>query len=277
MWRKSKEMETKRTSKDIAVVTGAGSGVGAATVALFRARGVVTFGIDLVDAPPADDAPGEYHHIVGDAGDSAIWETIITRSRSEFNAAPNIVVFNAARLIIGSAATLNAEDWDAVFDVNLFGPVRALKQLIPHMASRGGGSVVFVNSSDGLVAEQNLAAYCSSKGAALQLMRAVAVDHARQGIRSNAVCPGSIETPFFMRHVHAAPDPDAFLDAKTQRHPIGRLLQPEDVALVIDFLSSTAASGVTGVALPVDGGLTTTFDFYPDQALKEARMSEASS
>jgi NAD(P)-dependent dehydrogenase (short-subunit alcohol dehydrogenase family) len=270
-------METKQTQKDIAIVTGAGSGVGAATVALFRARGIVTFGIDLVEAPTLADAPGEYHHIVGDAGDSAIWDSIITRALSDFNLPPNIVVFNAARLIVGSASTLNEEDWNAVFDVNVFGPARALKRLIPQMASRGGGSVVFVNSSDGLVAEQNLAAYCSSKGAALQLMRAVAIDHARQGIRSNAVCPGSIETPFFMRHVHAAPDPKAFLYAKTQRHPIGRLLQPDDIALAIDFLSSAAASGITGVALPVDGGLTTTFDFYPDQAETEARVSEANS
>jgi hypothetical protein len=86
--------------------------------------------------------------------------------------------------------------------------------------------VVFVNSCDGVVGEQNLAAYCASKGAGLQLMRAVALDHARQGIRSNAVCPGSINTPFFMKHVHSAPDPVGFLEAKTQRHPDREKLRP---------------------------------------------------
>jgi len=156
------------------------------------------------------------------------------------------------------------------------GDERAWLDALDQVRSRFGAdpnAVVFVNSCDGVVGEQNLAAYCSAKGAGLQLMRAVALDHARQGIRSNAVCPGSINTPFFMKHVYAVPDPDAFLRDKTERHPAGRLLQPEDIAAVIDFLAGPASIGMTGAVVPVDGGLTAAYDFYVDQAEKEAPES----
>lgn len=260
---------------DIAIVTGSSSGVGAATVVRLLRAGHAVFGIDVAESPPHLDSELKpmYRHVHRDAGASQTWADVLEACQAEFGSAPHAVVFNAAKLVIGSSVSLTEEDWQDVFHVNVFGPARALKVLIPAMTVCGGGSIVFVNSSDGLVAEQNLAAYCASKGAALQLMRAVAVDHARQGIRSNAVCPGSIETPFFMRHVDAAPDPAAFLEAKTQRHPAGRLIQPDDVAAVVEFLVSDGAVGVTGVAMPVDGGLTTTFDFYPDQARDEAALA----
>ena len=260
---------------DVAIVVGSSSGVGAATVRLMLARGVHVLGIDRSKESPALTAGSEtrYVHLVAHAGEKQTWPDALKLCRSRFGADPNAVVFCAAVLVIGSVVTLSEEHWQSVFETNVFGPARALKHLIPRMAARGGGSVVFVNSSDGHVGEQNLAAYCASKGAGLQLMRAVALDHARQGIRSNAVCPGSIQTPFFMKHVEAAPDPDAFLKAKTDRHPAGRLLQPEDVASVIDFLASPVSLGMTGAALPVDGGLTAGFDFYVDQADKESDES----
>lgn len=260
---------------DVAIVAGSSSGVGAATVARMLTRGVHVLGLDLSDVEP--DLPtgtaDRYTHVVAHAGHEDTWRDVLELARDRFNADPSAVVFCAAVLVIGSVVTLDEEDWQSVFETNVFGPARALRHVIPRMAARGGGSIVFVNSSDGLMAEQNLAAYCASKGAGLQLMRAIAVDHARQGIRANAVCPGSIKTPFFMRHVDAAPDPAAFLEAKTGRHPAGRLLEPDDVAAVIDFLASPASLGMTGAALPVDGGLTAAFDFYADQAAHEAEES----
>jgi NAD(P)-dependent dehydrogenase (short-subunit alcohol dehydrogenase family) len=260
---------------DVAIVAGSSSGVGAATVTRMLNRGVHVVGIDRSDVVPElpAGAADRYVHLVAHAGQEDTWCTALDQGRARFGADPNAVVFCAAVLVIGSVVTLDESDWQSVFETNVFGPARALKHVVPRMAARGGGSVVFVNSSDGLVAEQNLAAYCASKGAGLQLMRAVAVDHARQGIRSNAVCPGSIRTPFFMRHVDAAPDPAAFLAAKTARHPAGRLLEPDDVAAVIDFLAGPASLGMTGTAIPVDGGLTAAFDFYVDQAAQEAEES----
>jgi len=260
---------------DVAIVAGSSSGVGAATVRLMLARGVHVLGIDRSKESPTMPVghASRYIHLVAHAGEVNTWLDALAQVRSRFGADPNAVVFCAAVLVIGSVVTLSEENWQSVFDTNVFGPARALKHVVPRMAARGGGSVVFVNSCDGVVGEQNLAAYCASKGAGLQLMRAVALDHARQGIRSNAVCPGSINTPFFMKHVYSAPDPVGFLEAKTQRHPAGRLLQPEDIASVIDFLANPVSLGMTGAVVPVDGGLTATYDFYVDQAENESRES----
>jgi NAD(P)-dependent dehydrogenase (short-subunit alcohol dehydrogenase family) len=255
----------------VAVVTGSSSGVGAATVRRLRGRGLHVIGVDVADPVVTDD--DGFRHLTADAGDDATWHDVLRVAADEFGRAPTVAVFSAAVLAVGSVVTLTDDTWQRVFHVNVFGPARALKLLVPEMARLGGGSVVFVNSVDGPRAEQNLAAYCASKGAALQLMRAVALDHARQNIRSNAVCPGAIETPFFMRHVDAAPDPAAFLEEKTQRHPMGKLIQPDQVAAMIDFLTSDAADGITGTDIAVDGGLATGFDFYPDQAESEIEVS----
>lgn len=263
-------------SPDVAIIAGSSSGVGAATVARMVSRGVNVLGIDRSDVSPAlpQGASGKYLHITADAGSEKVWLAVLEKCRAVYGADPNSVVFCAAVLVIGSVVTLEEKDWQNIFETNVFGPARALKHVIPRMAARGGGTVVFVNSSVGHMAEQSLAAYSSSKGAGLMLMKSAAVDHARQGIRVNAVCPGSIMTPFFMRHVEAAPDPKGFLEVKTQRHPAGRLLQPDDVAAVVDFLSSPNSLGMTGVAVPVDGGLTAAYDFYVDQALGEAEESK---
>jgi NAD(P)-dependent dehydrogenase (short-subunit alcohol dehydrogenase family) len=258
---------------EVVFITGSASGVGEASALRLMDRGVKVFGFDISPASERLSANPAYSHHQGDAGNLDLWDQALRDSKAAYGCAPSAVVFCAARLIIGSTVTLEEQDWKAIFETNLFGPVRALKRVIPLMTVQGGGSIVFINSSDGLVAEQNLAAYCASKGAGLQLMRALAIDHARQGIRANAICPGSIETPFFMRHVHAAPDPEAFLAAKTGRHPLGRLMQPVDIAALVDFLASQNSAGITGTSIPVDGGLVAAFDFYQDQAEKERDAS----
>lgn len=257
----------------IAFMTGSSSGVGEASALRLLAKGTCVYGFDVSPASDHLKVSAGYTHMLGDAGDIDLWDHALRDAQQKHGGAPTAVVFCAARLIIGSTVTLDEADWKAIFETNVFGPARVMKRVIPLMTLQGGGSIIFINSSDGLVAEQNLAAYCASKGAGLQLMRAVAIDHARQGIRANAICPGSIETPFFMRHVHAAPDPNAFLAAKTGRHPLGRLMQPVDIAALVDFLCSRESSGITGTAIPVDGGLVAAFDFYPDQAAKERAIA----
>lgn len=264
------------SSPDVAIIAGSSSGVGAATVARMVSRGVNVLGIDRSDVVPTLPlgATRKYTHVTADAGSEKVWLDVLEKCRSLYGADPNSIVFCAAVLVIGSVVTLDEKAWHDIFETNVFGPARALRNVIPRMAARGGGTVVFVNSSVGHMAEQNLAAYSASKGAGLMLMKSAAVDHARQGIRVNAVCPGSIMTPFFLRHVDAAPNPKEFLETKTSRHPAGRLLEPDDVAAVVDFLASPASLGMTGVAVPVDGGLTAAYDFYVDQALEEAEESQ---
>lgn len=141
------------------------------------------------------------------------------------------------------------------------GAVYGVRALLPGMIAAGGGSIVLMGSISGFMAEQGLAAYCASKGAILQLSKVLAVDHARQGIRVNCVCPGVTDTPLFRHHLSQADDPESVLRMRTERNPLGRLLSPEDVAKTVNFLLSDDAAGITGALVPVDAGLSTSFEF----------------
>jgi NAD(P)-dependent dehydrogenase (short-subunit alcohol dehydrogenase family) len=241
----------------VAVVTGGGSGVGAACVEGLEREGARVIAIDL----SWSRQPGaEVAAVSGDVTAAATWTEVGERAR-QLGGGPDHLLLCAGRLEVGSVLALEPEALRAVFEVNVFAAAAALKSCLPAMIARGGGGIVAVASTDALFAEQGLAAYCASKGALLQLIRCVAVDHGRQGIRANCVCPGAIDTPFFRAHVDAAADPEAFLEEKIQRHPSGRLLQPEDVAEVALFLLEERAVGVNGAGLLIDGGLTATFDY----------------
>jgi NAD(P)-dependent dehydrogenase (short-subunit alcohol dehydrogenase family) len=247
------------SSRHVAVVTGGASGVGKATADLLTANGVSVVAVD--QAWTDGDLHEGIDRIAGDVTDGGTWSAALMAA--ERLGGPTMLVINAAKLVIGTVLDVSEEDFRAVIEVNVFGAVKALKATLPRMIERGGGSIVVVASTASLFAEQALAAYATSKGGILQLIRSVAVDHARQGIRANAVCPGAIDTPFFRQHVDSAPDTQAFLKEKTDRHPDGRILQPEDVARLSWFLLSDASIGMNGASVMIDGGLTATFDFEP--------------
>lgn len=249
---------------ELAIVTGGASGVGAETVLRLRAQGTPVIAIDRTWSAPA--ALEDVQIVTGDVTSDITWKEVAGAIAATPGGAVSMLVINAAHLAVGTILELDEAEVRNVFDVNVMGAVKALKTCLPSMIDRGRGSVVAVASTDALMAEQGLAAYCASKGALLQLMRCVAVDHGRQGIRANTVCPGAIDTPFFRKHVDAAPDPKAFLEAKIQRHPAGRILQPADVASAIMYLLSDAAVGVNGSHLVIDGGLTASFDFHTNDA-----------
>lgn len=242
---------------DVAVVTGAASGIGAASARILKERGCSVIGIDLLVGDSADDLPW----IQADVADPALWPAVVTRALDQFGAPPSVLVLNAARIAIGTVAEVSDDDWQRVLDVNLLAAVRALRACLPSMIQRRRGSIVAVASVNAFQAEQGLAAYNASKGALLQLIRTVAVDHARDGIRANVVCPGVTDTSLFRTHLATASDPVRFLSVREQRNPLGRLLQPDEVARAIAFLAGDESTGVTGTALVVDGGLTASFDF----------------
>jgi NAD(P)-dependent dehydrogenase (short-subunit alcohol dehydrogenase family) len=242
---------------NVAIVTGGASGVGKATVELLVSNGVAVVAIDR--AWPDDSAGDGVVRIKGDVTDDATW----TAATAATPGGPSMLMINAAKLVVGTVLEVPEDDFRAVIEVNVFAAVKALKATLPRMIEGGGGAIVGVASTASLYAEQGLAAYSTSKGAILQLIKSVAVDHARQGIRANAVCPGAIDTPFFRQHVDSAPDPAAFLKEKTERHPDGRILAPEDVARLVWFLLSDASIGMNGASVLIDGGLTATFDFEP--------------
>jgi len=250
------------SSSKLAVVTGAASGVGKAVAARLLDQGHNVIGIDRTW--PNSVPQNNLIQIVGDVSSDETW----SRVASEFKRHPEqplgMLVINAAKLAVGPLLDLSDESIQETFEVNVWGAIKALKTCLPSMLERGEGKVVAVASVDAFIAEQNLSAYCTSKAALLQLIRTVAVDYAGAGIRANTVCPGAIDTPFFRQHVDAAENPEEFLKVKTDRHPAGRILLPEDVASAVLYLLSDDSRGVNGTQITVDGGLTATFDYHPE-------------
>jgi NAD(P)-dependent dehydrogenase (short-subunit alcohol dehydrogenase family) len=236
-----------------AVVTGSASGVGAATVERLSRRGFDVIGVDL------HESAGTAQSVEGSVAEPSTWLQV-HEAASALPAPPTVIVFSAAVLHTGSVLELEPAKWQQTFDVNVGGVFHGLRALLPDMIAAGGGSIVTVASVDAFMAEQGLASYCASKGALLQLTRCVAMDHARDGIRANCVTPGVIDTPFFRRHLETSSDPDQFLHVREQRNPLGRLLQPDEVAATVEF-AALDASGMTGASLTVDAGLSASFDF----------------
>jgi NAD(P)-dependent dehydrogenase (short-subunit alcohol dehydrogenase family) len=224
-----------------ALVTGAGSGIGAAVARRLAAGGAEVIVADL-----------DPHSVADELGAQAI----VLDVRDEKQVAPVMAGLDILVNVAGIGSTTNApettlETWENVFAVNARGTFLCCKHAIPGMAARGGGSIVNIASVAGLVGLRNRAAYCASKGAVISLTRALAVDHVADGIRVNAVAPGTVDSPWVRRLVE---DVGESLDALRARQPMGRLGTPEEIADAVAYLA--AAEFVTGSVLVIDGGLT---------------------
>ena len=224
-----------------ALVTGAGSGIGAAVARRFAAAGAEVIVADLTPAAVADEL-----------GMRALQLDV----RDEAQVAPAVGDLDVLVNVAGIGSTTSAPDtplevWDDVFAVNARGTFLCCKHAIPGMAARGGGAIVNVASVAALVGLRNRAAYCASKGAVVALTRALAVDHVGDGIRVNAVCPGTVDSPWVRRLVDEVGES---LDALRDRQPMGRLGTPDEIADAVLYLA--AAEFVTGSVLVIDGGLT---------------------
>lgn len=241
---------------ELSVVVGGASGICGAAVAKMLERGDTVIGVDL----KVGDAPAAAHWIEGDAARPETWQRL-GETIEEIGQPVDYLVYGAAHLAIGGVLDLDDADWQKTFDVNILGLARCIRSVLPGMITAGKGSIVTIGSIDSVMAEQGLLAYCMSKGGIAQFTRTIAMDHARDGIRANCLCPGVTDTPLFRRHLASAGDPDRFLHVRQQRNPIGRLLTSEEVADGILFLASPQSSGFTGATLLVDGGLTASFDF----------------
>jgi 2-keto-3-deoxy-L-fuconate dehydrogenase len=229
-----------------ALVTGAGSGIGAAV-----ARRLAAGGADVVVADvelPAVEA------LAREIGGRPL-QLDVRDEQQVAGAMPGLdVLVNVAG--IGSTTTAPEtplDVWEDVFAVNARGTFLCCKHAIPGMAERRRGSIVNIASVAALVGLRNRAAYCASKGAVVALTRALAVDHVADGIRVNAVCPGTVDSPWVRRLVE---DAGESLDDLRARQPMGRLGLPEEIADAVAYLASDAAGFVTGTTLVIDGGLT---------------------
>lgn len=256
---------TGRAGGKIALVTGSSSGIGYAAAEALLADGVsvMVSGITAVEVTAAVSALGSGGAAVaGHPADVTSEEQVaalVAATISEFGGI-DILVTAAGIQRYGTVADTTADLWDEVLDVNLKGTFLAVKHAVPEMRRRGGGAVVIVSSVQGFATQTSVAAYSASKGALNALARSIAVDEARNGIRANAVCPASVDTPMLRAAARDFSDGSPESEQRTieewgRMHPLGRVGRPGEIGEVIAFLASDRASFVTGVSMPVDGGL----------------------
>jgi len=244
-----------RFADKVVVVTGGASGIGLAAARRFHAEGAAVVIADLNDAggAAAIDELGSARCLYQHA-DVAAWrdvEALIERAADAFGGLD--VLFNNAG--VGSFATtpnLTVDEWRRVIDIDLSGVFFGCKAAIPVMRARGGGAIINTASISGLAGDYGFAAYNAAKGAVVNYTRAVAIDHAREGIRINAVCPGPVDTPL-IAGVNAL---QGLRQSWEETVPLGRFARPEEIAAVVAFLASDDASYIAGAAIAVDGGLT---------------------
>jgi meso-butanediol dehydrogenase/(S,S)-butanediol dehydrogenase/diacetyl reductase len=226
-----------------ALVTGAASGIGAGVVERFREEGASVVGTDLAGAD-----------LVLDVRDRRQTEAVVAEAVERLGGL-DVVVCNAGRPAVGPLHELDEDVWDDALATNLKSVYLMARAAWPHLvASRG--SILVTGSIVGLWGSQNQAAYCASKAGAGMLVRCLALDGAKDGVRANCVCPGFTETPLLERFLAEQDDPEGVRAAVSARHPLGRLGRPRDVADAFVYLASDEAEWVTGVSLPVDGGFT---------------------
>lgn len=243
----------------VAVVTGATEGIGASVARLLVDDGARVVGVarraepgkHLVGALGAEQC----EFVQGDVADSATAERAIAAAVKRFGAVD--VLVNNAGLDLSGPALVDTTEADArrVVEVNLLGALWMLQAAARAMAARGG-AIVNVSSRTGIVGVPTMAVYGATKAALLSLTRTAAIELAPAGIRVNAVAPGLTETPLVETWINEQPDPVAFRQERAVSVPQGRIAMPDEVAEAILYLASDAASYVTGVTLPVDGGFT---------------------
>ncbi len=248
-----------RLDGKVALVTGAASGIGAATALRFAQEGARIVGFDLKEAFDGEwaeavkTAPAA-HFATGDVRDEAALDAVVADAIDRFGQID--VLMNSAGVAGGGPVHLiSVEDWDRVVDINLKGSFLASRAVLPHMLERETGNIINVASVEGIEGFEGGSAYNASKGAVMLLTKNMAIDYARRGIRVNTICPGFIQTPLLGETFESEalkPQRDAIVDA----HQLGRFGKPVEIANAAVFLASDEASFVTGHALVVDGGYT---------------------
>lgn len=243
----------------IALVTGAGSGIGAAVACALGGAGARVFATDR--DPRTADATAR--RITDDGGDAEALVLDVTREQDCQNAAESVLrdgrqldvlVNNAGIGHVGTMVSTGGKDLDALYAVNVRGTFNVTKAFLPHMLARRSGAIVNMASVGGTVGIPDRLAYCTTKFAVVGLTKSMALDHAADGIRVNCVCPGRVETPFVAARLREYPDPEQAYRQMSSTQAVGRMGRPDEIAAAVLYLVSDEAAFVTGSALMIDGG-----------------------
>ena len=248
-------------------VTGGALGIGRAACEIFAERGA---SVSIVDWD--EKAGNELASELEQNGHSAMFhkvnvanfddvQTAADATAAAFGAIDSLVV-SAGIQRYGTAVSTDEAQWDEVMGVNLKGAWNAARACIPHIQKQGG-SIVNVSSVQALASQQNVLAYTASKHGLIGLTRSMAMDFAKDGIRANAVCPGTVDTPMLKWAASLDPNPQSVYDACNAMHPLGRIAQPREIGEVVAFLAHENSSFVTGAVWTVDGGLLTQIGGVP--------------
>ncbi|SDZ99793.1 SDR family oxidoreductase [Rubrimonas cliftonensis] len=249
-----------RLTGKIAAVTGAASGIGAATARLMAEEGAALLladrdaeGLAALAAAWPPGAPAPLVHVC-DVTDETAAEAAVARAAEAHGAGPDILVAAAGWSTGRRAGDETLADFRAVLDANLIGAFLWSRATLPGMCARGAGSIVLIGSQLATAGGVSNAAYVASKGAVAALARSMALDYAAEGVRVNVLAPGAVETPLLARSFARSGDPEAARRRCAGRHAMGRIGRPEEIARAAVFLASDDAAFTTGATLHADGG-----------------------
>ena len=246
-----------RLKDKVALITGGTSGIGRATAELFAAEGAqvaITGRRAELGQAVAAQINGLYlpaDHRRAEDCQNSVQQTISAFGRID-------ILFNNAGIVVsGTAETTTEQDWQDTLDLNITAVWRMSALVIPHMRRQGGGTIVNNASDWGLVGAAGVVAYCTSKGAVIQMTRAMAMDHAADGIRINAVCPGDTFVERWLKEgYYRFSGAVSEAEARISDLPLGRVAETSEIAKAVLFLASPDSSFMTGTTLVVDGGNT---------------------
>jgi len=250
-----------RLPNKVAIITGAGSGMGRATAVLFAEEGAKPVVVDI------DEESGQATvDMIKEKGQEALFIPADVTNCSQVKSMVarvvescgkvDVLVNSAGMWRLGNVVDVEEEEWDKIMDLNLRGTFLCCKYCIPEMIKSGGGAIVNISSECGIVVWKDMVAYCVSKAAVVSLTKSIALDFASQNIRANCVCPGTTETPMPLSWLAKQPDPQKARRAMEEVRPANRLGKPEEIAYGILYLASDESPYATGAVLSIDGGAT---------------------
>jgi NAD(P)-dependent dehydrogenase (short-subunit alcohol dehydrogenase family) len=239
------------------IITGGGSGIGRAATAVAAGQGARVCAADVDRAQAESAAACGGIDVVCDVADADAVRRLFDVAEEALGGPIDAVLNCAGIEVEHDLIAMDEADWRRTIDTNVTGIFHTSGELVRRArAADRPAAIVNVASINAFYADAGIPAYCASKGAVLALTRAMALDHARERVRVNCVCPGYVDTPLLQAFLDTQTDPTAARDAAAKLHAMGRVGRPEEIASVLTFLASDAASFVTGAAVVVDGGMT---------------------